>query len=69
MIRGKQFTLILTSALALSLGLWLGKILTRPSVEPPAISGALSCETERSLTDSPVFCDILSHCLSLIGYL
>lgn len=41
MTRGKLIILILASALALSLGLWLGQILVRPSVEPPAISGIL----------------------------
>jgi protein SCO1/2 len=41
MTRGKQIILILAGALALGLGLWLGQILTRPPVEPPAISGIL----------------------------
>ncbi|MFO1423739.1 MAG: SCO family protein [Candidatus Competibacteraceae bacterium] len=41
MTRGKLIILILAGALALGLGLWLGQILVRPSVEPPAISGIL----------------------------
>lgn len=41
MTRGKQIILILAGALALGFGLWLGQILTRPPVQPPAISGIL----------------------------
>lgn len=44
MTRGKQTILILAGALALGLGLWLGQLLTRPPVEPPAISGILFSE-------------------------
>jgi len=45
MTRGKPIVLMLASVLALGLGLWLGMILTSPSVvEPPTISGILFSE-------------------------